>query len=223
MPRVAIRFRCFNCQQLLGAGQHKIGAVMACPKCGTELVVPDPLASNSDEAAASLAEANVEEPAEGLVGRIETEPMGSSIFERIDLRIEELQVEPEPPAHQKPPERAQASATPIAPVVNLAAEAKVIQSSKIPDATPVALQVGVGNPLAESAAVSLDSPRPQPPPPPPSQNSTHFVAPTVVIRARDVVVPRVVMFAWSLTVLAGIGMAFVAGLMVGHFLWIHRS
>ena len=36
-----IKFRCYQCNQLLGVAHSKAGKVVACPKCATELVVPD--------------------------------------------------------------------------------------------------------------------------------------------------------------------------------------
>jgi hypothetical protein len=38
-------------------------------------------------------------------------------------------------------------------------------------------------------------------------------------RVREVILPASVVVAWSLFVLAGIAMSFLAGLMIGHFLW----
>ena len=48
---------------------------------------------------------------------------------------------------------------------------------------------------------------------------TILPAGTEIRRVRDVVLPASVVLAWSLFVLAGIAMAFVAGLLMGHFLW----
>lgn len=50
---------------------------------------------------------------------------------------------------------------------------------------------------------------------PPTVASTAPAAP----RAPDVVLPPAVVLAWSLLVLAAIPFAFIAGLLVGHFLW----
>src|SRR5262249_25355232 len=41
MPAAPIKFRCFRCSQLLGVARSKAGAVVACPKCGVELIVPE--------------------------------------------------------------------------------------------------------------------------------------------------------------------------------------
>ena len=43
---------------------------------------------------------------------------------------------------------------------------------------------------------------------------------TEIRRVRDVVLPASVVLSWSLFVLLGIALSFVAGLLMGHFLWI---
>ena len=42
MPEDHLRFRCYRCNQLLGASSRRAGAVITCPKCGAELKVPRP-------------------------------------------------------------------------------------------------------------------------------------------------------------------------------------
>jgi hypothetical protein len=37
-----IKFRCFQCNTLLGVSPTKAGTIVGCPKCAAELVVPDP-------------------------------------------------------------------------------------------------------------------------------------------------------------------------------------
>ena len=39
MAGVPVKFRCYRCNTLLGVTRSKIGSVIACVKCGTELVV----------------------------------------------------------------------------------------------------------------------------------------------------------------------------------------
>jgi hypothetical protein len=194
---------------------------MPCPKCGTELVVPDPSTLGTDEAPPSVAPASIDEPAGASLERFDSEPMGSSIFERIDLKIEELRVEPEPAPRIKEPERGR---SPALAGASRSTEPTRLDTQIEKDAEPSAEALpALPSSVPDPRQVSTEPSRSQTSPAPASGNSTHFVAPTVVIRARDVVVPRVVMFAWSLTVLAGIGMAFIAGLMVGHYLWTRRS
>jgi phage FluMu protein Com len=67
--------------------------------------------------------------------------------------------------------------------------------------------------------------------PPPREQSSAVVPPieiepasilppgTELRRVSEVVLPAPVVLAWSLFVLAGIAMSFVAGLLIGHFLW----
>ena len=37
-----IRFRCAYCNQLMGISRRKVGNVVRCPKCGGQVVVPNP-------------------------------------------------------------------------------------------------------------------------------------------------------------------------------------
>lgn len=42
LPAEPIKFRCVRCGTLLGVGRAKAGAVVSCPRCGLELIVPPP-------------------------------------------------------------------------------------------------------------------------------------------------------------------------------------
>ena len=42
MPAEPIKFRCVQCNKLLGVSAHKVGETVHCPKCGAEVVVPEP-------------------------------------------------------------------------------------------------------------------------------------------------------------------------------------
>jgi DNA-directed RNA polymerase subunit RPC12/RpoP len=37
-----LKFRCYRCNQLLGATPNKAGSVVTCPKCSAELLIPIP-------------------------------------------------------------------------------------------------------------------------------------------------------------------------------------
>ena len=41
------KFRCYQCQKLIGAPSSKFNAVVKCPRCGVELLVPSPDESDS--------------------------------------------------------------------------------------------------------------------------------------------------------------------------------
>ena len=40
MPADLLKFRCYRCNQLLAVSPSKVGAIVACPKCKADLVVP---------------------------------------------------------------------------------------------------------------------------------------------------------------------------------------
>ncbi len=47
MAGVPIKFRCYQCNQLIGVSRSKVGKVIACPRCGADLIVPEPDEMNS--------------------------------------------------------------------------------------------------------------------------------------------------------------------------------
>jgi hypothetical protein len=49
-----IRFRCAYCQQLMGIGRRKAGAIVRCPRCAGEVIVP----AGQDMPASGAAPAN---------------------------------------------------------------------------------------------------------------------------------------------------------------------
>jgi hypothetical protein len=42
------KFRCYQCQKLIGAPPSRFGTIVKCPKCSVELVVPSPENSTAD-------------------------------------------------------------------------------------------------------------------------------------------------------------------------------
>src|SRR5712672_3502858 len=55
MAVVPLKFRCYQCNGLLGVSRSKVGAVVSCPKCGAELIVPEPVDAEGAEAVPSPA------------------------------------------------------------------------------------------------------------------------------------------------------------------------
>ncbi len=69
------KFRCYQCQKLIGAPRSRFGSVVKCPKCGVELIVPSP----DDE---SLPEPETDPDAfspEDLGIRLEPEPLSKPV------------------------------------------------------------------------------------------------------------------------------------------------
>lgn len=98
MSAGSFTFRCGECNRLLGISRSRVGTVVSCPKCGRELVVPDPgdgpapggapgsgagpSASGSDEAAAVAAGAGT----------------GAAGFPALQIEPEPLSLRPKEPA-----------------------------------------------------------------------------------------------------------------------------
>jgi len=195
MPKVPIKFRCVQCNQLLGVAPSKVGSVVSCPRCAVELIVPE-----------------ADDPSE-VPRDPEPEPipsiLSSLVLDRLDplaeLRPEDIRVEPglldagrarrEPRPMERAPAWSPEPPAPQPPPLVL---------------TPEAL---AGPPIEAQ-------PRPDEAVLPPIQTEPVAIRPArPTTRARDITLPRSVVTAWSLFVLLALAMAFAAGLLAGHFLW----
>jgi DNA-directed RNA polymerase subunit RPC12/RpoP len=267
-----LKFRCYRCNQLLGATPSKAGSVVTCPKCSAELLIPVP-EIRSDQG--SDVQPNAPAPSRPKT-RAEPRPKGeldagapvesmavataaqavsnaappppSSVDEiaavlppdLIDLKPEDLRVEAEffeslarqpaplveerapwpPPEAIERPIRSEPFA-PLSPAGPVAA-------------TPAAPASAEAVPATLTQTVDLSAPPEQAltPPPVPQRAEAAVIGASIEIehptilppgteirRVREVVLPASVVLSWSLFVLVGIALAFVAGLLMGHFLW----
>ena len=228
MASAPIKFRCFRCNQLMGVSRSKAGAVVACPKCQVELVVPDP-----EESPANLGMSNPSSSNDGGVSLV-----------LLDIRPEDIRAEPGHWVHSAEPSPLDAAPAPFEPFQ---------QPITMPQ---VAVAFEAYQPVAEvahgPAPLPAEPPQAQPPPQriatpplPPSRpviapQPANFapVLPTIQIddspgvvrsqrivpqlRSRDLVLPRSVVASWSLFVLCALALAFAAGLLAGHFVWVSR-
>lgn len=191
-----LKFRCYRCNQLLGASRSKVGTVISCPKCGSALVVPEP-----EEATMPVARSV--KPVLGVLAAGGAQDTDSII----DIRPEDIRVEPGIEFLRGP-----------------AADEPELAEEPIDDENP-----------SQPPEPALDSDRggePTPPPivPPALPQGAPAIAvetnreargyePYGRVRARDVVLPRSVVLAWSLFVLLALALAFSAGLLAGHYVW----
>src|SRR3954454_10689258 len=109
MAGVPIKFRCFQCNQLLGVSRSKAGSIVACPKCATELIVPAP---DDGPAAADSASAPGPETTPAFLAAIaEGLPVELS-----EIRLEDIRINPDYPLTPTPhPAPASAPAPAVAP------------------------------------------------------------------------------------------------------------
>jgi hypothetical protein len=216
MAGVPVKFRCYRCNTLLGVSRSKIGSVIACVKCGTELVVPDPdeTPTPGDSASASASSAsNLAEPTPAFLSALEAGvPLALQDIHPEDIRIEPgvawppVVTSPAPPETKPEPEPAPEP------------EPKPENESK-PEPAPA---------RPERILAPRFSPPPEPPRPAAAPDP---VVPTIEIepvkiarertpgRARDLTIPRTVVVFWSFFVLIAQALGFVAGLLAGHYLW----
>jgi phage FluMu protein Com len=187
-----MKFRCFQCNQLLGVSRSKAGSVVKCPKCSTDLIVPEP-----DEGPVSVDQPSAPETTAAFLSAI----AAGLPVELAEVRLEDIRVDPEsprnPPPAPEPPPYVPPPAAVTAP----------------PPVTP--------DPIAFAVTSSSPPPPIVEPVVPPITIAPPSLAPErmTASRARDLVLPRSVVASWSLFVLLAQALAFLAGLLAGHYIW----
>jgi hypothetical protein len=225
MAGAPIKFRCYRCNQLLGVSLSKAGGVVACPKCSAELRVPQPSEPGPAPGAGPGARtsATAPPPDEARAGA----PDAGLSLDLLDIRPEDIRVEPgvvvQLPTDPAPPPPGEpgdeAGAIDVLPPIDT--------SPRVPKPPPKADDDRRG-PAVDVAATILA------PPPPPDEPAGEVAVPPILVdaprvvkpvrrgpapRARDVLLPRSAVAAWSLFVILALGLAFLAGLLAGHYVW----
>ena len=238
MTAERLKVRCYRCNQLLGVPPNKAGAVVACPKCKAELLIPTPESAPEWDGASSTQMTPGRTPPPQVpapaapssateLPRFLEEVTAAIPPEVADLRPEDLRVEAE--FFESLTRQPSAAASPE-PLPSALSGAATPPSPPIPDESG-RLRFAPGPesgswPPAAVDPVPVETPPPVPAAPaledlPPIEIEPPRILPpgVEVRRVREVVLPASVVLAWSLFVLAGIAMSFLAGLLIGHFLW----
>ncbi len=198
--KAVIRFRCYRCNKLLGTSPSRAGKTTTCPNCKAELIVPEP----EDTEKAALAEAT-----RSLVPDLDDAP-----------RVVERDRDPDaPPPHD-----------PTFSWEEL--DTAVFQVPGGPAPIDLPISFGPPEPRHEPEASPVADPPPAPPPvairpPAPAEavpEITVETGPIVVDRARrrrpgEVVLTQSVITSWAVFMLLALGISFLAGVVVGHFVW----
>jgi phage FluMu protein Com len=234
MPEERQRFRCYQCNQLLGVSPKKAGSVIACPRCKAELKVPtmEETAPNSD-ALSSGAGAEPQGRTRGgsvAAAAVSESRAASSLMsdiaaaipdDLVSLRPEDIRVEAEFADLIVGP--TPAPGTPVEVPV-------VLDSPRAEPAVPVAEERSPRTAIPVEAALP---PAPVTPVTPPATDAPlvaglpQIKVETPAIRSKgpeirsvqEVVLQPATVLAWSLLVLLALPMAFVAGLLLGHYVW----
>jgi len=218
MAGAPIKFRCYRCNQLLGVSRSKVGSIVTCPKCATELIVPEP-----DETTPSGPPSTPEMTVTtGQPMPAETTPaflsaMASSVpVELADIRPEDIRVEPGT-AWSPPPNSSPEPATTLVPE----SPPSVAPPPTTPENSPQSSSGVAEVPISESLLPPVPQPLPIETDLPPIRLDPPSLVPERVatLRTRDLVLPRSVVASWSLFVLLAQALAFLAGLLAGHYIW----
>jgi hypothetical protein len=232
-----LKIRCYQCNQLLAVSPTKAGTVVACPKCKADLLIPHPESPAKGDGDADdrglganpSSSVNSSSPAAGSPSsQGESSPFLAEIAaiippELAALRPEDLRVEAEffETLTNEPP----VSPTPRTDPFQFPASFSPETLPRVPEA-PASPNLGF------APAPTAPTPGPIVAPPPLPESRVDVVVPPIELdtspilppaaesrRIREVTLPATVVLAWSVFVLASVAMSFIAGLMIGHFLW----
>ena len=230
-----LKFRCYQCNQLLASAPGKAGSIVSCPRCKADLVVPapespapaDPESSSVGKMSGRGADAHAAEadrprrprrnrgghprrpdrsPARGPAGR-------SRVFPEPHPRARSPQGSragplgrAEPAAAYPRSRRAFPRHRPFSPAIETPAA-----PAARPEPRHAAALGGPDSAAARPGKPRCPADRDRAPFHPPPNGEFHPV--------REVVLPASAVLAWSLFGLIGIATSFIAGLMVGHYFW----
>ncbi len=245
-----LKIRCYRCNQLLAVPPNKAGAIVACPKCKADLLVPRPDSPTREEtledtgipanllSSLKLSESvtaapriSAESPA-FLEGIAEIIPPDVAAMRPEDLRVEaeffdRLSHEPTATVRSEPEHSLTSRLDPFQFPESFSPE-----DLTPPPEKPSRSSMVVAPADAPDVMATTSAPIPAPPPlpvtaPDPVIPPIQFESPPVTLlppaqetrRISEVTLPASVVVAWSLFVLIAVAMSFLAGLMMGHFLW----
>lgn len=265
-----LKFRCYRCNQLLGATPNKAGSVVTCPKCSAELLIPlpelpadngpeveprppepPPAPPRAEPKPKSEPELAVRALPKPEVTAIQPAPRSATAAtyldelaaalppDLIDLRPEDLRVEAEffESLTRQPPAPVVREPAPWPPAETLSASL-ASESYVSPPSTPPVVETSSApapvkrSPLLTETVNLAPKPVEVAPRPLPASAETAVLDTSIEIehptilppkietrRVSEVTLPASVVLTWSLSVLLGILFSFIAGLLMGHFLW----
>ncbi len=234
-----LRFRCFQCNKLLGAPVRKAGKTITCPNCKADLIVPTPSTDPPLEDAIRALTPNVDESAHINQPSSPRHDPGFS-WEEIDASIfegpEVLTSNDLPPIDLESAPAIETAEYTLPrfdkPVPSLSTEASsppldfIAPPENLADSTsssPVDFKFAPVDPRVDVLLIPPVSPTAQAIPDLTVETPTVSAAPKLAPASRrrdgNVVLAQSVLISWSLFVVLALAISFVAGLLVGHFFW----
>ena len=203
------KFRCSECQKLLGISPRKVGRMIHCPQCGAELIVPSPdEAPTETEEATEFADLGIDLGfASPLDLRLPELPTDRLIDQpgAIEEAIAFLERSTAPPPFEPPGSALEPSEVSTkdltAAITSVYSDADADAELDLDDEPEPLVQTAL-EPLQTSSARQRSRP-----------------VEATVDRRRDVVLPRTAAVAWALFAILALGFSFLSGLMIGHYRW----
>ena len=190
MPKSLLKFRCYQCGKLLGVSPSKAGRTTSCPSCKADLIVPEPVEQEDADLGVSLARI-VEDGPSPRIRHPNQAPSHDPGFswEAIDTALLRPGPLDEPEEPNRPEPEPEIEVTPPPPP-------SVNPGESIPDMpAPVLSALAL-----DVAPARVERPHPRRP-------------------SADMALTPGILASWSLFVFVAVGLAFVAGLLIGHFVW----
>jgi len=207
-PRV--KFRCFHCNRLLSAPANRIGRAVACPKCVQAVIVPT-IGEGSEP------ESNTEPPGKGSQEALRVRSStGTERSSRDDLPpfMSEIAAAIPDDVLNIQPEDIRAEIPLIEINVTSNNRPEFSEESAVPEDSSLSSEFDSGDVVEDEA---------EPPVPPllhiETVSTPSLVSDPPVRRSGDLILPASVVLAWSLFVLFAQALAFLAGLLIGHYHW----
>ena len=223
MSRVEpIKFRCDRCGQLLGVSPSRAGRPVKCPKCGTGLTVPVPKAPLSSPQSATPGGEITSVPRAGLTEAAGSETKSAGFFDAIELDPEDLKTlfpfdSEESPALSVGAEGGGIESVATSEPSSAASEERDERHAQEARGTEEAIEEAEGQGLDVISVILAERPEKS------EKVGDREPSEASLVRyraSRDVVMPRIAVVLWSVVVLIAVFLAFVAGLLAGHFLWV---
>ena len=205
--KTLIRFRCYRCSKLLGTTTARAGKTTTCPNCKADLIVPEP--DDSEKAALAEATRALIPDLDAAPSRPDGGPEPASrhdptfSWEELDTAIFQAPGGPSPidlPISFAPPEPSPASEPSSTPPV----EPSPTPEPTAPPVEPAIPKVSTAPEHIPEIAVTPDLVR--------TDRASRR-------RPNEVILTQSVITSWAVFMLMALGISFVAGLFVGHFVW----
>jgi DNA-directed RNA polymerase subunit RPC12/RpoP len=219
MSDVSIKFRCAECNKLLGAPASKAGRTITCPNCKSRLIVPDPLGEEETVFDGDLAAGvknlipnlDLTSPASpNLLDSKPTsslDPSGAFSWDKVDVDVFKSLADATIMTQDGGAPLPEKFAPEFSPTEEMSLETIAIHRRANPVEVDLSQEIDRSTGEVPEVDVVLV----------PEPIGAARLRPSR--SAGDLTISQAVLASWSLFVLLALAISFVAGLFVGHYVW----